>query len=102
MAILSGRKRFKDYLKTDSGYILTSRYTHADSVEMPNGKTLDENFVELTLAEYEALPDTKLTDGVQYFITDALVEGQSINAIQFRISNGALQYRYDKEVWVDG
>ena len=26
--------------------------------------------VELTLAEYEALPDTKLTDGVAYFIKD--------------------------------
>jgi hypothetical protein len=37
---------------------------------MSNGKTLSENTVELTQEEYDALPDTKLTDGVNYFITD--------------------------------
>jgi len=31
---------------------------------------IDDKCVELTQAEYDALPDTKLTDGVNYLITD--------------------------------
>lgn len=35
------------------------------------------NVIELTKAEYDALPDTKLTDGKQYFITDYSESGGS-------------------------
>lgn len=70
MSILSGFKKYKDYIKTSNGYQLTSRWTSSDTVEMSNGKTLTENTVELTQAEYDALDDSKLTDGVNYFITD--------------------------------
>ncbi len=41
MAILSGYKRFKDYLLTSTGYILTSRRTTSDAVVIGNG--LDDN-----------------------------------------------------------
>lgn len=34
--------------------------------------------VEKTLAEYSALPDSKLTDGVEYFITDADAEKERV------------------------
>ena len=37
--------------------------------ELPSGG--DSNIVYLTKEEYDALPDTKLTDGVEYRITDA-------------------------------
>lgn len=37
MSILSGYKRFKDYIKTDNGYILTSRRTTSDAVVMGDG-----------------------------------------------------------------
>ena len=70
MSILSGFKKYKDYIKTSSGYQLASRWTSSDTVEMSNGKTLTENTVELTQAEYDALDDSKLTDGVNYLITD--------------------------------
>lgn len=47
-------------------------------VELPDGTQYDlggsgggsANIVELTQAEYDALPDTKLTDDVTYFIKD--------------------------------
>lgn len=49
------------------------------SVRQENGKLVAEEakgpFIELTLDEWNALPDTKLTDGVQYFITDGVSEG---------------------------
>lgn len=32
---------------------------------------IEDNFIELTQAEYDALPDSKYTDNVSYFITDA-------------------------------
>ena len=39
----------------------------------------ENNIVYLTKAEYDALPDTKLTDGVEYRITDAGVRGSAEN-----------------------
>lgn len=38
-------------------------------------------YYELTKAEYDALPDTKLTDGVKYFITD-YSESSSVDEVQ--------------------
>ncbi len=43
MGILSGYKRFKKYLRTGEGYKLCSEWTKSDSVEMDDGKTLQEN-----------------------------------------------------------
>ncbi len=45
MSILSGFKKFKDYIKTDSGYQLMSRWTKSDAVIMGNG-TDDTNTLE--------------------------------------------------------
>lgn len=47
MSILSGFKRYKDYVLTDGGYILTSRWTKSNSVEMDDGTTLEEKVTEL-------------------------------------------------------
>lgn len=60
------------------------------------------NDVELTLEEYNALPESKKQDNKNYYIKDAVAEGQVVNGIEFRINNGVLQYRYDTEVWQDG
>ncbi len=43
MGVLSGYKRFKKYLRTGDGYKLCSEWTKSDSVEMNDGKTLQEN-----------------------------------------------------------
>ena len=40
---------------------------------------IDEKRPELTYAEYQALPSSKLTDGKEYYITDASVTGIDIN-----------------------
>ena len=43
MAISSGHTRVKRYKKKDDGnYIQQSEWTHADSVELSNGLTLDD------------------------------------------------------------
>lgn len=48
------------------------------------------NIVELTQAEYDALPDTKLTDGKVYFIKDAISPEQFLT-----IQNGAICVIFD-------
>ena len=71
MAILSGHKRRKRTVADSNGnHILVSEWTHADSVELKNGLTLEESEVYLTQAEYDALGKEKLTNGVKYYITD--------------------------------
>lgn len=70
MSVINTIVKEKKHVKRSDGYHPVSQWTSSDTVEMPNGKTLSENRVELTQAEYDALPDTKLTDGVDYFITD--------------------------------
>lgn len=42
MSILTGFIKTKRHRKTDAGYILQSEWTHSDTVEMPDGKTLTE------------------------------------------------------------
>lgn len=48
------------------------------------------NIVELTQAEYDALPDTKLTDGKVYFIKDAISPEQFLT-----VQNGAICVIFD-------
>lgn len=43
MSILSGFKKFKRYIKTGSGYQLTSEWTSASTVEMADGNTAETN-----------------------------------------------------------
>lgn len=45
----------------------------------------DTKYVELTQVQYDALPSTKLTDGVEYFIKDA--EGGGGGSIRRRINS---------------
>lgn len=48
------------------------------------------DIVELTQAEYDALPDTKLTDGKVYFIKDAVSPEQFLT-----VQNGAICVIFD-------
>lgn len=57
MSILSGFKRFKDYLKTDSGYQLMSRWTKSDAVVMGDG-TDDTNTLEKNLGAIKGITDS--------------------------------------------
>ena len=49
----------------------TSGTTTTFNFGIPKGEGTDSNIEYLTKAEYEALPDTKLSDDVEYRITDA-------------------------------
>lgn len=57
------------YDNTDSGLAATNTQTAID--ELSEKVKSGGNIVYLTQAEYEALPDSKLTDDVEYRITDA-------------------------------
>lgn len=57
MSILSGFKRFKDYIKTDEGYILGSRWTGSDSVIMGDG-TDDTNTLEKNCGAIHGITDS--------------------------------------------
>ena len=70
MSVIDTIVKEKKHVKRSDGYHPVSQWTSSDTVEMPNGKTLSENTVELTQAEYDALSDTKNTDGVDYYTTD--------------------------------
>ena len=70
MSVIDTIVKEKKHVKRSDGYHPVSQWTSSDTVEMPNGKTLSENTVELTQAEYDALDDSKLTDGVNYYTTD--------------------------------
>lgn len=75
---------------------LTSSGTHIADITIdgettevfaPNGGGGGSDVVELTKAEYDALPDTKLTDGKQYFIKDYSESGSgSVGIITQRIT----------------
>lgn len=75
MAILSGHERqTKTVTDANGDHIRVSRWTHADTVELPNGLNLAESEVYLTQAEYDALGNEKYTNNVNYYITDATSE----------------------------
>jgi hypothetical protein len=52
------------------GTATIAKTVRADYLKQGIEEIIGENSVELTQAEYDALPDSKLTDGVNYFITD--------------------------------
>lgn len=89
MAILSEHKRRKRTVATaDGNHIPVSEWTHADSVELSNGLTLDDSKVELTQEEYDSLGDEKLTNNVEYWITDASGSSEILgNAINIGYDN---------------
>lgn len=80
MSVLSGFLKFKRHVLKEDGYHLVSEWTNANTVEMDNGNTLEEEIaelkdgvstgIELTVAEYEALGDEKLTNDVTYYVVD--------------------------------
>ena len=100
MSILSGFKRFKDYIKTDSGYVLSSRWTKSDAVVMGDGSD-DTNTLESNLGAIKGITDSLTADSSNIAASSKAVAllNASLNGIQFQISDGKLQYRYDTEVW---
>lgn len=61
MSILSGFKRYKDYLKTDNGYQLMSRWTKSDAVVMGDG-TDDTNTLEKNLGAIQGISSSLTSD----------------------------------------
>lgn len=57
MSILSGIKRYKDYLKTEKGYQLMSRWTKSDAVIMGDG-TDDTDTLENRLGAIKGITDS--------------------------------------------
>lgn len=95
MSILSGFKRFKDYLKTDNGYILTSRWTSSEAVEMSDGATLEDAMTDktnnsdiindLNTAVAVTDPETPLGCGVAKELYESM-----LLTVSFDESNGTL------------
>lgn len=74
MSIIDGFIKHKQYIADANGdHHKVSNWTHASTVEMPDGSLLEnfKSYKEVTQAQYDALPDTKLSDGVMYCITDS-------------------------------
>lgn len=66
-----------------------------------------EAFVEMTKAEYDALPDTKLTDGVPRLITDYSENGCGFSGIDFsnvihNIDTKGADYIAESDGWLIG
>lgn len=79
MAILSGYERqTKTVADANGDHKKISRWTHADTVELPNGLSLAESEVYLTQAEYDALSDEEKKNGKKYYITDGKTSSKSI------------------------
>ncbi|MBO5167152.1 MAG: tail fiber protein [Lachnospiraceae bacterium] len=57
MSILTGFKKFKDYIKTDAGYVLSSRWTKSDSVIMGDGSD-DTNTLEKNCGAIHGITDS--------------------------------------------
>lgn len=63
-----------------------SFWTHASDVHFDDNSSVQDNIgdlrgvVEVTLEEYNALPDTKFTDNKNYYITDAGGGGGAISS----------------------
>ena len=57
MSILSGFKKYKDYILTSSGYQLSSRWTKSDAVVMGDG-TDDTNTLEKNLGSIQGITDS--------------------------------------------
>lgn len=73
---------------------------NVDDVEVNGVSVVDANKVakitsykEVTQAEYDALPATKLTDGIAYFIKDGSGGGGSVDYL--KVVNGAVCLIYD-------
>lgn len=119
MGILSGFKKFKDYIKTDSGYQLTSYWTSSKSVIMGDGtddaNTLETSFNNLktkvdncfsSVSNGKRLVANAITDkGVK---TDANAEFATMaNNINSIITNPTLQTKnaalrtYDQTITCD-
>ena len=82
MSISEGHLKYKRHIKQDDDtYKLVSHWTSADTVEFKNGITLEDSKVELTQAEYDALGEEKLSNDVEYFITDSSVSDAVQEAI---------------------
>jgi hypothetical protein len=88
MAILSDYKRRKRTVADENGnHIPVSEWTHADSVELSNGLTLEESEVYLTQEEYDELPDEQKNKGIKFWITD---RDMSANTIDYDNKNSNL------------
>ena len=106
MSILSGFKKYKDYILTSSGYQLSSRWTKSDAVIMGDG-TDDTNTLEKNCGAIQGITDSLTANNSNIAASSAAVATlneslKAINGIKFQIVDGKLQYRYDTEVWNDG
>ena len=72
MAITPGYKKFKRYIfQEDENYILDSEWTHASTVELDGGKTLDQKMSEVD-GEMSSLKKS-VSDGKKK-VADAITE----------------------------
>lgn len=79
--------------------MLSGVTAHSKSGEQIVGSIIATETIELTKAEYDALPATKLTDGKHYFITDYSEGGGGGGSSDFTYST---EEQYTGLRWLDG
>lgn len=90
MSVASGYLKYKRHIKQSDGtYKLVSHWTSAKTVEFANGLTLEDSFVELTQAQYNALSTTQKNNGTTYFVTDA-GDISTANNVEYNNGNSGL------------
>lgn len=85
MSILSGFKKFKDYILTENGYYLSSRWTKSDAVVMGDG-TDDTNTLEKNLGSIQGITDS-LTATSSNIALSAKGASDMYNELNIRLDN---------------
>lgn len=95
MSILSGFKKFKDYIKTNNGYQLMSRWTKSDAVIMGDG-TDDTNTLEKNLGAINGISSslTSNSNNIAFSCAGAKNLAKSVGTYlgTMTISSGSTNY----------
>lgn len=93
MGILSGFKKFKRYIRTeDDNYILDSEWTSSQTVQMDNGKTLEQNLGGIV----------GITDSVASGDSNVAASAKAVNTLKQSIDAHTHDDRYYTETEITG
>ena len=95
MSILSGFKKYKDYILTSSGYQLSSRWTKSDAVVMGDG-TDDTNTLEKNLGSIQGITDS-LTATSSNIALSTKGASDMYNEINSNLTAGGTPFRFGKD-----
>ena len=93
MSILSGFKKYKDYILTDSGYQLSSRWTSSESIIMGDG-TDDSNTLEKNLGSVNGITDSLTSTNSNVALSSAAGKNlqDQITSVNSQLGNLKVQF----------